>query len=60
MGPKFVPKSIPRFFILAARVVSKVVISRATPQIAVESVSVLHNVFIKQILGIHFTVATFY
>ena len=31
VGPNFVLKSIPRFFIISARAVSKAVISRAVP-----------------------------
>ena len=59
-SPKFVLKSISCFFLFAARVVSKAVISRVAPQSAIESLSVLVDESITQIIWVYSTVATFY
>ena len=60
VDPKFVPKSISCFFLFAARSVSKVVTSKSVSQTVVESISVLTDVSITRIIGVHSTVATFY
>ena len=60
MDPKFVPKSISCFFLFAARSVSTVVTSRSVPQTTIDSISVLTDVSITRIIGVHSTVATFY